>query len=143
LPVAAVAMGIFLALPPAFGDDMSKDRMSKSSTMSKDSMSKHKMSKDQMNKDTMSKEGMKKDNMSKDIKMVENSRHPAKRIARRPPTFEARQLKSSSRWYVRVLWQYGQEQHVRGFVSASEAESWISKTSEGWLRNRTAALRGI
>jgi pentapeptide MXKDX repeat protein len=66
LPVAAVALGIFLALPPAFGDDMSKDSMSKSSTMSKDSMSKGNMSKGQMNKDTMSKDGMKKDNMSKD-----------------------------------------------------------------------------
>lgn len=75
--------------------------------------------------------------------MAENIRDPGKRTTGSPPTFEARQLKSSSRWYVRVLWPYGQEQHVSGFISAGEAESWISKTSEVWLRNRTAALRGI
>jgi hypothetical protein len=75
--------------------------------------------------------------------MAQYSHHPDERTTGRPPTFEARQLKSSSRWYVRVLWPYGQEQHVSGFISASEAETWISKTSEGWLRNRTAALRGI
>lgn len=75
--------------------------------------------------------------------MAENNRHPANRTTRRAPTFEARPVKSSSRWYVRVLWQYGQEQHVSGFISACEAEAWIRKTSEGWLRNRTAALRGI
>ena len=60
---------------------------------------------------------------------------------RRPPTFEVRQLKFAPGWYVRVLWQYGQEQHVSGFASADEAHSWIQKKSEGWLRNRAAALR--
>jgi hypothetical protein len=58
-----------------------------------------------------------------------------------PPTFAVRQLKSAPGWYVRVLWQYGEEQHVRGFASADEAQSWINKKSERWLRNRTAALR--
>ncbi len=62
---------------------------------------------------------------------------------RRPPTFEVRQLKFAPGWYVRVLWQYGQEQHVSGFASADEAQSWVHKKSEGWLRNRTAALRGV
>ena len=62
---------------------------------------------------------------------------------RRAPTFEVRQLKFAPGWYVRVLWQYGQEQHVSGFASADEAQSWVHKKSEGWLRNRTAALRGV
>ena len=62
---------------------------------------------------------------------------------RRPPTFEVRQLKFAPGWYVRILWQYGQEQHVSGFASAHEAQSWVHKKSEGWLRNRTAALRGV
>jgi hypothetical protein len=62
---------------------------------------------------------------------------------RRAPTFEVRQLKFAPGWYVRVLWQYGQEQHVSGFASADEAQSWVQKKSEGWLRNRTAALRGV
>ena len=62
---------------------------------------------------------------------------------RRAPTFEVCQLKFAPGWYVRVLWQYGQEQHVSGFASADEAQSWVHKKSEGWLRNRTAALRGV
>jgi len=62
---------------------------------------------------------------------------------RRAPTFEVRQLKFAPGWYVRVLWQYGQEQHVSGFASADEAQSWVHRKSEGWLRNRTAALRGV
>ena len=57
------------------------------------------------------------------------------------PTFEVCPLKSGSGWYVRVLWQYGQEQHVGRFVSMDEAKSWITENAEGWLRNRTAALR--
>jgi hypothetical protein len=59
----------------------------------------------------------------------------------RLPTFEVHQLRSAPRWYVRVLWQYGQEQHISGFVSADDAQSWIIKKSQGWLQNRTAALR--
>ena len=31
--------------------------------------------------------------------------------------FEVRQLKCALRWYVRVLWSYGQEQYVNGFTS--------------------------
>ncbi len=61
---------------------------------------------------------------------------------KRAPTFEVGQLKFAPGWYVRVLWEYGQEQHVRGFASADDARSWVQKKSEGWLRNRTAALRG-
>jgi DNA-directed RNA polymerase specialized sigma24 family protein len=30
-----------------------------------------------------------------------------------------------------------------GFASADEAQNWVHKKSEGWLRNRTAALRGV
>ena len=59
----------------------------------------------------------------------------------RLPTFEVHQLRSASRWYVRVLWQYGQEQHIAGFVSADAAQSWIIKKSQRWLQNRTAALQ--
>jgi hypothetical protein len=59
------------------------------------------------------------------------------------PDFEVHQLKSAPGWYVRVLWQYGLEQHIGGFASADEAQTWIHKKSEGWLRNRTAALRGV
>ena len=57
------------------------------------------------------------------------------------PTFEVRQLKSAAGWYVRVLWRYGQVEHVSGFASADDAESWIHKKSEAWLQNRAAALR--
>jgi hypothetical protein len=60
---------------------------------------------------------------------------------RADPTFEACPLKSSSGWYVKVLWHYGQEQHVGRFVSIDDAQSWITENAEGWLRNRTAALR--
>jgi hypothetical protein len=56
------------------------------------------------------------------------------------PTFEVRQLKSAPGWYVRVSWRYGQVEHISGFASVNDAENWISKKSEGWLRNRTAAL---
>jgi hypothetical protein len=42
---------------------------------------------------------------------------------------------------VRVLWHYGQEQHVGRFVSADVAQSWITENADGWLRNRTDALR--
>ena len=62
-------------------------------------------------------------------------------IVARAPTFEVRQLKSTPRWYVQVLWQHGQEQHITGFTSADDSQSWISSKSEEWLRNRTAALR--
>jgi hypothetical protein len=53
----------------------------------------------------------------------------------RLPTFEVYQLRSASRWYVRVLWQYGQEQHIAGFLSAADAQSWIIKKSKAWLQN--------
>jgi len=56
--------------------------------------------------------------------------------------FEARRLKSAPGWYVWVSWRYGQVEHISGFTSADEAESWIANKSAGWLRNRTAALRG-
>jgi hypothetical protein len=64
-----------------------------------------------------------------------------KKIPDRAPTFEVRQLKSTPRWYVRVVWPYGQEQHVAGFASADDAKTWIAGKSEGWLRSRSAALR--
>ena len=54
------------------------------------------------------------------------------------PDFEVRQLKSAPGGHVCVLWQYGLEQHIGGFASADEAQTWINKKSEGWLRNRTA-----
>ena len=57
------------------------------------------------------------------------------------PTFEVCPLKSGPGWYVRVLWHYGQEQHIGRFVSIDDAQSWITENAEGWLRNRTAALR--
>ena len=63
--------------------------------------------------------------------------------AKRSPIFEVRQLKCGSGWFVRVLWPYGQEQHVSGFTSADEAQSWIDKKSVGWLQNRAAALRVV
>jgi hypothetical protein len=68
---------------------------------------------------------------------------PSARVAEsgRGPIFEVHQLKFAPGWYVRVLWRYGQEQHVGGFASADEAQSWVHKKSDGWLQNRTAALR--
>jgi hypothetical protein len=63
--------------------------------------------------------------------------------ARLPPTFEARPLKSAPGWYVRVSWRYGQVDDVIGFMAEHEAERWISERSQEWLRNRTAALRGV
>jgi hypothetical protein len=52
----------------------------------------------------------------------------------RLPTFEVYQLRCAPRWYVRVLWQYGQEQHITGFLSANDAQSWINKKSKAWLQ---------
>jgi hypothetical protein len=63
--------------------------------------------------------------------------------AERSPTFEVRQLKSGSGWYVRILWPYGQEQQVSGFTSAGEARSWIDRKSVGWLQSRAVALRVV
>jgi hypothetical protein len=63
--------------------------------------------------------------------------------AKRSPIFEVRQLKCELGWYVRVLWPYGQEQHVNGFTSAGEAQSWIDRKSAGWLQSRAAALRVV
>ena len=60
-----------------------------------------------------------------------------------PPTFEARPLKSASGWYVRVSWRYGQVEDVIGFIAEHDAERWINEKSQEWLRNRTAALRGV
>jgi hypothetical protein len=57
------------------------------------------------------------------------------------PTFEVCLLKTAPGWYVRALWHYGEEQHVGRFVSVDDAQSWIAKSAEGWLRNRTSALR--
>jgi hypothetical protein len=51
-------------------------------------------------------------------------------IPNRAPTFEVRQLRSTPWWYVSVVWQYGQEQHVTGFASADDARIWISRKSE-------------
>lgn len=58
------------------------------------------------------------------------------------PTFEACELKSAAGWYVRISWRYGQVEHISGFASAHDAERWISEKSPGWMRNRSAALRG-
>ena len=57
------------------------------------------------------------------------------------PAFESCRLKSAAGWYVRVSWRHGQVEHVGGFASEDEAESWITKKSKGWLLNRAAALR--
>jgi hypothetical protein len=63
--------------------------------------------------------------------------------AKRSPIFEVRQLKCGSGWHVRVLWPYGQEQHVSGFTSADEAQSWVDRKSVRWLQSRAAALRVV
>ena len=44
-------------------------------------------------------------------------------------------------WPTDHVWHYGQEQHIGRFVSIDDAQSWITENAEGWLRNRTAALR--
>ena len=62
---------------------------------------------------------------------------------KRSPIFEVRQLKCGSGWYVRILWPYGQEQHVSGFTSADAARCWIDRKSVGWLQSRAAALRVV
>jgi len=58
------------------------------------------------------------------------------------PVLEARPLKSARGWYVRVLWRYGQVEHVSGFASVQDAEKWIEGKSEGWLRGRKCARGG-
>jgi hypothetical protein len=55
------------------------------------------------------------------------------------PVFEARRLKSAPGWYVRVLWRYGQAEHVSGFASEQDAARWIEQKSEAWLRGRKGA----
>jgi hypothetical protein len=57
------------------------------------------------------------------------------------PTFEVRQLKSTPRWYVQVLWQHGQEQHITGFTSADDAQSWISSKVRREVTKQNTALR--
>jgi hypothetical protein len=58
------------------------------------------------------------------------------------PVFEVRTLKSASGWYVRVLWRYGQVEHISGFASPKEAQKWIEEKSQTWLRDRKAARSG-
>jgi len=76
---------------------------------------------------------------------MSNKRRKRDRIAeaKPPPLFAAHPLKSAPGWYVQISWRYGQVEHVRGFVSEHDAESWINGKSEEWLRNRTAALRSV
>jgi hypothetical protein len=57
------------------------------------------------------------------------------------PAFEPRPMKHGRGWYVRVFWDFGQEERIAGFATAEEANNWIQQKSKEWLRNRTAALR--
>ena len=57
------------------------------------------------------------------------------------PVFEARPLKSAPGWYVKVSWRYGQEEHIGGFTSEREAQDWITKKSQAWLKSRRGAER--
>jgi hypothetical protein len=40
------------------------------------------------------------------------------------------------------LWQHGQEQHVTGFVSADDAQNWISRKSEEAQQSTTERASG-
>lgn len=82
-------------------------------------------------------------NCEQELAVAMPSKQPLIAIAKRSPIFEVRQLKCALRWYVRVLWSYGQEQYVNGFTSADEAQSWIDGELAGWLQSRAAALRVI
>jgi hypothetical protein len=50
------------------------------------------------------------------------------------PFMEPQELKKGS-WYVLVVWSEGVTQHVDGFRSESEAQTWIDNESREWLIN--------
>jgi hypothetical protein len=52
------------------------------------------------------------------------------------PAFEARHLKSTIGWYIRVAWPNGKRDHIPGFVSQQEAEGWIEGQASAWLSER-------
>jgi hypothetical protein len=50
------------------------------------------------------------------------------------PFMEPLELKNGS-WIVLVVWSAGVTQHVDGFRSKSEAQTWIDNESQEWLKN--------
>jgi len=55
------------------------------------------------------------------------------------PIFDARRLNTAPGWFVRVMWRYGQREHVSGFASEHDAQKWIEQKSEAQLRGRKGA----
>ncbi len=51
----------------------------------------------------------------------------------RLPRMTPRELAGDMGWYVEVCWPDGQEEHVGGFASMSQAQGWIDHASTDWL----------
>jgi hypothetical protein len=51
-------------------------------------------------------------------------------------TFEPRELKDGSGWYVLVTYPDGPPEHIPDFASEVEARDWIASNAQDWLKRR-------
>jgi hypothetical protein len=51
-------------------------------------------------------------------------------------TFDPRPLKVGPHWQVVAIYPGGQQEHVTGFETESDAKNWITNDSQAWLRKR-------
>jgi len=54
-------------------------------------------------------------------------------ITKPKPTFEVRELKDGSGYYVLVTWPNGMEQQVYDFTNQEGAQFWIEHDTDAWL----------
>ncbi len=50
--------------------------------------------------------------------------------------FTSKPLTSGKKWSVELAWPSGLAEHVQDFDSEPEADDWILRMSEHWLRKR-------
>jgi hypothetical protein len=51
-------------------------------------------------------------------------------------TFDPRPLKAGPHWQVVATYPSGQQEHITGFDTESDAKNWITNDSQAWLRKR-------
>jgi hypothetical protein len=51
-------------------------------------------------------------------------------------TFNPQPLKAGHEWQVIATYPRGQQEHITGFKTETEAKDWIAKDSKTWLRKR-------
>lgn len=61
---------------------------------------------------------------------------PAMMTPPKKPEMRPRELKDGSGWYVLVLWGVLPSEQVGGFPSEDEAQQWIDRDADHWLRKR-------